>query len=176
MNKTLKYFIIFCIVGLGGWVIHLQMKKTEREKSSIYIDNYSGSPVKIMYKNDIWGKLEDQSSIIKKDLNQGTHILHIHKMDNSVIDTFRINIKKENNYVLNLFGGMTYYEGELIYKTKPKDGVNYPQKKERKIIKSFFQTSAAFIFERPPYKIEERSLLKMPTTKRKYLRRNNQAW
>jgi len=180
MNKFLKYFIIFCLVALGAFIIYVQFKKTENEKPSVYIDNYSGSAVKIFRKNELWVELEKESSLVKKNLKQGTHVLHIHKNENNSIDTIRINIKKENNYVLNLFGKMTYYEGEVIYQTSSQNDINEILE-EREIAKSFFQTRADFILEKPPSSIEEWSnstTHKNFNTKRKkkYLRRKNQIW
>ncbi len=180
MNKFLKYFIIFSLVSVGAFFIYIQLEIKEKEKPTIYIDNFSGSAVKIFRKNEIWLEMEDQSSLVNKDLKQGTHILYIHSLSENSIDTIRINVKKENNYVLNLFGKMTYYEGELTYQTKPEFD-NSPPIEEREITKAFFQTRAAFILEKPPFQIKVRSIISPPKnfnskTNRKYLRRKNQSW
>ena len=180
MNKFLKYYIIFGLLVLGAFIIYVQMKEVESEKPTVYIDNYSGSAVKIFRKNEVWIDIENGASIVKKDLKQGTHILHIHKMENNSIDTFRINIKKERNYVLNLFGKMTYYEGKVLYQTRLDNEKNQPSE-EREITKYFFQTSADFILETPPNQIEVTSIVAPPKsfnskTNRKYLRRKNQVW
>ena len=87
----------------------MQLKNKENEKSTLYIDNYSGSAIKIYRKKDVWIELENEASLVKKDLKQGTHILYVHKMENNSIDTLRVNIKKERNYVLNLF-----WENDLL--------------------------------------------------------------
>lgn len=176
MNEAIKYTIYFFIGAIGYFIVSSYLEKTEKEKPTLFIDNYSGSDIKIFQKDDLWLEINNNSSIKKRDLKQGTHILYVHKMNDSSIDTFRINMRKENNYVLNLFGGMTYYEGELLYLKKLEDGVNHSTKEEREITKSFFQSRAEFIFEKPPYRIEDRSIVKMPTSKRKYLRRKNQVW
>ncbi|MFK7773549.1 MAG: hypothetical protein AB8F94_15470 [Saprospiraceae bacterium] len=180
MNNFLKYFIIFCLFALGAFIIYVQMKEIESEKPTVYIDNYSGSSVKVFRKKEVWIDLKNESSLVKKDLKPGTHVLHIHKMENNSIDTIRINIKKERNYILNLFGKMIYYEGELNYQSRP-DYKNISPSEEREITKSFFQTSADFILEEPPSLIEVTSTFKTPKnfnskTKRKYLRRKNQVW
>ena len=180
MNKFLKYFIIFGFAALGAFVIYLQLKKAEKEKPTVYIDNYSGSAVKIFRKNEIWVELENESSIVRRDLKQGTHILFIQNMERSSLDTFRMNIRKENIYVLNLFGKMTYYEGKITYQAKFEKGENEVFE-EREITKSFFQTRADFILEKPPNSIEEwsnRAPFKWENAKRnkKYLRRKNQVW
>ncbi len=180
MNKFLKYFIIFCLVALGAFIFYVQLKEAENKQPTVYIDNYSGSTVKIFRKDEIWVELENESSLVKKDLKQGTHILFIQNLERNSLDTFRMNIRKENNYVLNLFGKMTYYEGKVTYQTKLGKG-NNETFEEREIIKSFFQTRADFILERPPNTIEEWS--KNPPYKwanakmnKKYLRRKNQIW
>jgi hypothetical protein len=181
MNKFLKYFVLFCVVTLGVFIFYIQILKAENEKPTIYIDNYSGSTVKIFRKNNVWLELENESSLVKKDLKQGTHILYVHQLENNSIDTLRINIKKENNYILNLFGKMTYYEGKLIYQTKLDYKNGPPPTEEREITKPFFQTRADFIFTEPPNQIEVNSIIKTPKnfnskTNRKYLRRENQVW
>lgn len=180
MNKFLKYFIIFCLVALGAFIFYVQMKKAESEKPTVYIDNYSGSGVKIFRKKEIWVELENESSLVKKDLKQGTHILQVHQINNNSIDTIRINIQKEKNYVLNLFGKMTYYEGKVMYQSKLEIGNSFTPE-EREITKSFFQTRADFILEEPPSQIEITSMIKTPKSfnskaNRKYLRRKNQTW
>ncbi|MFK8009843.1 MAG: hypothetical protein AB8H03_26045 [Saprospiraceae bacterium] len=180
MNKFLKYFIIFSLAALGAFIIYVQMKEIESEKPTVYIDNYSGNGVKIFQKKDVWVELENESSLVKKDLKQGTHVLFIHNMEDYSIDTIRLNIKKERNYVLNLFGKMTYYEGTVRYQSRP-DYKDNPTTEEREITKSFFQTRADFIMQEPPSQIEVTSIIKASKnfnskTNRKYLRRKNQIW
>lgn len=180
MNNFLKYLLLICLVGLGLFKIYVEWIKADKRKPTIYIDNYSGSPIEIYRKNEVWVSLFNESSTIKKNLNVGTHFLYIHKLDEKLIDTLRIDIRESKKYILNTFQAMNYYEGEVLYQKRP-ESQSYQSKDEIEISDIFFQTTADFILDQPASDILVYSKNKAPKnfntkSKRKYLRRGNQNW
>ncbi len=180
MNKILKYFIITSVTCLLAFTAYVKWKEIDNKKPTIYIDNYTGSSIEIKYRNKNWIQLKDENSIMNRDLKQGTYFLHIKNMDTSAKDTIRIDIKEKKKYVLNLFQGTSYYEGEISYQ-KISDPSNHTSSQEVKIDKIFFETKADFVLEKPSNNIKIWSKNKSPkyfntSATKKYLRRVNQNW
>lgn len=180
MNKFLKYFIIFGLACLAAFTAYVKWKEIENKRPTIFIDNYAGFPVEIKYRNTNWIQLDDNTSSVKNDLNQGTYFLHVKNMTTSSTDTIRIDIKEKKNYVLNISKAMTYYTGNLVYR-KMANIKKVDRNEELQISEIFFQTSADFLFKKPSNQIEILTKTKTPqhfntTATKKYIRRANQNW
>lgn len=154
MAKRIKYFVLLFILAVGSFQIYIQLHKWNNQRPKLYIDNYSGSEIEVIKSDKSWLKIEDNSSVLKKDVKIGKTTFYVKNLENGKIDTLQINIEKGSKYILNLFGRMTYYEGEIIYQENLEQSrgelVN-----ENKISERIIKTNADYIFETPPTQIKE---------------------
>ncbi len=177
MNSILKYFIIICLLVLGFFIGYVKYVELDNKKPTIYLDNHCGERVRIMKSKKLWAELDNGSTIIKRDLKQGTHFLYIHKTESNVIDTISIYVKEKKKYILNPYKGMTYTEEEIMYKSVY-DGRNVKNQKSTNINRIFFETDADYILKKPVSQIKLRSKNKSPEyfnaqVLKKYLKRQH---
>ncbi len=151
--KHLKYFAIPAGLLLLFFFIYISYHRYQRNKPVVYIDNFSGSPVELIWNGETFLTIPNNTGEVNSNLGIGKRVIYAKKVGEDVIDTIEMDLQQRGKYVLNLFGAMEYYHGQVAYQKERTRDIR-PVAAEQRITRKFFPARADFIFEDPPASIE----------------------
>lgn len=141
-----------------------------RNTSSVwlYVDNQNDAVVSVVVGDETLKEIPSGGHLITM-VRPGRHKIYMELKSTGDLDSISINLEEDTKYVLNPFGAMTYYQGEVRY-SKYNDLPGLKGTEEKMINQKIFQVDVDFVLEAPPATVKEWGTTQSAV--RKYLRRN----
>lgn len=132
--------------------------------SKIAIDNYSTIPVKIYIDDEFWVEVPNSTNIKTNSLknklfslDEGEYNIKISSIDKSKNQEFKISVKDNNYYVINVFNSVVYDLGTARYRDSRRPSYTSMKSSENVNNESFIKVgneknNDIFMFMNPPKK------------------------
>ncbi len=142
--------------------------------SRVYVENFSGKEVRIQKDAKDWLALANGGTEVVR-IRGGGHVIAVFSADGKKLRETNVDVpaRRSADYVFNVLGAGTYYEGDVSYGDTSYRFGSGPS--ERKITEEWFETEVDYLLEKPPDSVRV-SGSGSGTLSKRYLRRESQKW